>query len=163
SAAAGNASTRIEAFVISTGIRSYGGYPEIDGLFRDQAAETDKKRREGMLNRIQQLMHDKAMFAPIVEPALLVGVGSALARAPRGAADDHRASVPVAVRGSEAQVALRTVLDQEVRHGTDDEGVVRGSRPRGRGLRAARDQGGGAGSWPSGGRCEGRRHQSRRA
>jgi len=82
SAAAGNASTRIEAFVISTGIRSYGGYPEIDGLFRDQGAEMDRKRREGMLHRIQQLMHDKAMFAPIVEPALLIGVGSRLAEQP---------------------------------------------------------------------------------
>ena len=78
SAAAGNASTRIEAFVISTGIRSYGGYPDIDALFRDQAAEVDKKRREAMLHKIQQLMHERAMFAPILEPALLIGVGSRL-------------------------------------------------------------------------------------
>jgi len=82
SAAAGNAATRIEAFVISTGIRSYGGYPEIDSLFRDQAAETDKKRREAMLHKIQQLMHERAMFAPIVEPALLIGVGARLAEMP---------------------------------------------------------------------------------
>jgi peptide/nickel transport system substrate-binding protein len=82
SAAAGNASTRIEAFVISTGIRSYGGYPDIDALFRDQAAEMDKKRREAMLQKIQQLMHERAMFAPIVEPALLIGVGSRLAEQP---------------------------------------------------------------------------------
>src|SRR5207249_2226945 len=59
STAAGNASTRIEAFVISTGIRSYGGYPDIDALFRDQAAEMDKKRREAMLHKIQQLMHER--------------------------------------------------------------------------------------------------------
>src|SRR5215472_3097119 len=82
SAAAGNASTRIEAFVISTGIRSYGGYPDIDSLFRDQATETDKKRRETMLHRIQQMMYERAMFAPIVEPALLIGVGSRLAEQP---------------------------------------------------------------------------------
>src|SRR5262249_48927212 len=59
SAAAGNASTRIEAVVISTGIRSYGGYPEIDGLFRDQTTEMDKKRREAMLHKIQQLMYER--------------------------------------------------------------------------------------------------------
>ena len=82
SAAAGNAATRIEAFVISTGIRSYGGYPDIDSLFRDQASETDKKRRETMLHRIQQLMYERAMFAPIVEPAFLIGVGARLAEAP---------------------------------------------------------------------------------
>jgi peptide/nickel transport system substrate-binding protein len=35
SAAAGNAATRLEAFAITGGIRSYGGYPDIDGLFRE--------------------------------------------------------------------------------------------------------------------------------
>jgi peptide/nickel transport system substrate-binding protein len=82
SAAAGNAATRIEAFVISTGIRAYGGYPDIDSLFRDQATEIDKKRRETMLHRIQQMMYERAMFAPIVEPALLIGVGARLAETP---------------------------------------------------------------------------------
>jgi peptide/nickel transport system substrate-binding protein len=75
SAAAGNAATRIEAFVVSGGIRSYGGYPDIDALFRDQAGEMDRKRRETLLHRIQQLVHERAMFAPIVEPALLSAVG----------------------------------------------------------------------------------------
>jgi len=82
SAAAGNASTRIEAFVISGGNRSYGGYPDIDALFRDQSAEMDKKRRESLLHRLQQLMHERAMFAPIVEPALLIGVCPRMAEAP---------------------------------------------------------------------------------
>jgi peptide/nickel transport system substrate-binding protein len=75
SAASGNAATRMEAFVISGGIRSYGGYPDIDGLFREQAVEVDVKRREALLHRIQQLMHERAMFAPILEPAFLSGVG----------------------------------------------------------------------------------------
>src|SRR5262245_47979081 len=82
SGTAGNAATRIEAFVISGGNRSYGGYPDIDGLFRDQMAEMDKKRREALLQKIQQLMHERAMFAPIVEPAFLSGVGPRLAEVP---------------------------------------------------------------------------------
>ena len=82
SGAAGNAATRIEAFVISGGIRSYGGYPDIDALFRDQAAEVDAKRREAILHRIQQLMHERAMFAPIIEQAALTGVGPRLAEVP---------------------------------------------------------------------------------
>jgi peptide/nickel transport system substrate-binding protein len=82
SGAAGNAATRIEAFVISSGIRSYGGYPDIDALFRDQAAEMDTKRREALLHKIQQLMYDRAMFAPIVEQAGLIGVGPRLAEVP---------------------------------------------------------------------------------
>jgi peptide/nickel transport system substrate-binding protein len=75
SAAAGNAATRIEAFVVTGGIRAYGGYPDIDGLFREQAVEVDPKRREAQLHRIQQLMHERVMFAPILEPAFLSGVG----------------------------------------------------------------------------------------
>jgi peptide/nickel transport system substrate-binding protein len=75
SAAGGNAATRLEAFVISGGIRAYGGYPDIDGLFREQATEVDVKKREALLHRIQQLMHERVMFAPILEPAFLSGVG----------------------------------------------------------------------------------------
>src|SRR2546422_716997 len=75
SAAFGNAATRIEAFVVSGGIRAYGGYPDIDGLYREQAGELDPKKREAMLHRIQQLMHERVMFAPIIEPAFLSGQG----------------------------------------------------------------------------------------
>ena len=75
SAAPGNAATRIEAFVVTGGIRAYGGYPDIDALFREQAAEVDPKRREALLHRIQQLMHERVMFAPILEPAFLSGYG----------------------------------------------------------------------------------------
>jgi peptide/nickel transport system substrate-binding protein len=82
SGTAGNAATRIEAFVVSGGIRSYGSYPDLDALFRDQASEMDRKRRETMLHKIQQLIHERAMFAPIVEPALLTGVGPRVAEVP---------------------------------------------------------------------------------
>ena len=41
--------------------------------------EMDRKRREAMLHKIQQLMHERAMFAPILEPAVLTGVGPRLA------------------------------------------------------------------------------------
>src|SRR5262249_55685522 len=61
SAAAGNAATRIEAFVITGGIRSYGGYPDIDGLFREQAVGLDGNKRRALLHKIQQLMYDRAM------------------------------------------------------------------------------------------------------
>ena len=82
SGAAGNAATRIEAFVISGGIRSYGGYPDIDALFRDQAGEMDRGRREALLHKIQQLMHERAMFAPVIEQAGLTGESGRLAEAP---------------------------------------------------------------------------------
>jgi peptide/nickel transport system substrate-binding protein len=94
SAAAGNAATRIEAFVLSGGIRAYGGYPEIDALFRDQAAELDPRKREALLHRIQQLMHERVMFAPIVEPAFLNGYGARLEEAGLGLITGHLYSAP---------------------------------------------------------------------
>ena len=36
------AATRLEAFVVSGGPYAYGVYPDLDGLFRDQAAELDR-------------------------------------------------------------------------------------------------------------------------
>jgi len=71
-----------DGLVISGGNRSYGGYPDIDALFRDQAVEMDRKRREMLLHRIQQLMHERAMFAPIVEPPFLTGVGPRIGEIP---------------------------------------------------------------------------------
>jgi peptide/nickel transport system substrate-binding protein len=75
SAAFGNAPTRIEAFVAAGGVYVYGSYPDIDGLFREQGAELDKKKREATLHRIQQLIHEKAMFAPIFNLAAMGGFG----------------------------------------------------------------------------------------
>jgi peptide/nickel transport system substrate-binding protein len=73
-AAFGNAATRLEGTVVSGGY-AYGGYPDLDGLFREQAAELDRTKREVLLHRMQQLIYDRAMFAPIWEIAFLSGVG----------------------------------------------------------------------------------------
>jgi peptide/nickel transport system substrate-binding protein len=94
SAAAGNAATRIEAFVLTSGIRSYGGYPDIDGLYREQASELDPKRREATLHRIQQLMHERVMFVPVLEPAFLNGVGPRVAESGLGLVTGHPYSTP---------------------------------------------------------------------
>src|SRR5690242_2262528 len=94
SAAAGNAATRIEAFVVTGGIRAYGGHPDIDGLFREQAVEVDVKKREALLHRIQQLMHERVMFAPILEPAFLSGVGPRVDPATLGLVTGHAFSYP---------------------------------------------------------------------
>src|SRR5262244_967389 len=77
-AALGNAATRVEAFVITGATYAYGGYPDIDDLFLQQARERDRKRREMLLYQIQKLMHDRVMHAPIFEPATLHGVGPRL-------------------------------------------------------------------------------------
>ena len=75
SGAFGNAATRIEAFVAGGGTYASGSYGDIDGFFREQAGDLDAKRREATLHRIQQLIHDKVMFAPIWFIAGLSGIG----------------------------------------------------------------------------------------
>ena len=80
----GNAATRIEAFTAGGGIYSYGAYPDIDGLFREQAAELDAKKREAILHRIQQLMHEKVMYLPIWQLSVLNGYGPRVAESGLG-------------------------------------------------------------------------------
>jgi len=79
SATYGNAATRIDAFVAAGGLYTYGSYTDIEGLIQEQAAERDRKRREAMLQRIQQLMHERAMFAPIWDIVSLHGYGPRVA------------------------------------------------------------------------------------
>jgi peptide/nickel transport system substrate-binding protein len=71
----GNAATRLEAYAVSGGQFAYGGYPDVDGLFREQATELDRAKREAMLHRVQQLVSEKAMVAPMYELAFVNGVG----------------------------------------------------------------------------------------
>ncbi len=75
SGALGNAATRLEPYVVSTGAFAYGGYPDIDELFQQQAVERDRGKREALLHQIQRLMHERVMHAPIYEPATVHGVG----------------------------------------------------------------------------------------
>ena len=74
-AAPGNAPSRIENFIISTAPYATGGYPDIDDLFKQQAQERDRKKREAILHQIQRLMQERVMFGGIFEPATLHGVG----------------------------------------------------------------------------------------
>jgi peptide/nickel transport system substrate-binding protein len=81
----GNAASRMSETVPSDGTYAYGGYPDIDALYKEQARETDRKRRETLLHQIQQLLHERVRFGPIfdyiwpsavgprvVEPALML-------------------------------------------------------------------------------------------
>jgi len=74
-AAPGNAPARIESFALSNSPYAYGGYPDLDDLFQQQARERDRKKREAILHQMQRLMHERVMHGPIFEPATLHGVG----------------------------------------------------------------------------------------
>src|SRR6267142_234132 len=71
----GNAASRVQEFIFSKGTYAYGGYPDIDDLFEQQARERDARKREALLHRIQQLTIDRVMFAPIMDFRALMGVG----------------------------------------------------------------------------------------
>jgi peptide/nickel transport system substrate-binding protein len=94
SGAFGNAATRIEAFIASGGTYAYGSYPDIDGLVREQATDLDPRRRAATLERIQQLMHEKAMVAPIYLNAAMMGFGPRVAESGLGLIPGYLWSAP---------------------------------------------------------------------
>ncbi len=71
----GNAATRMSEIVPTDGTYAYGGYPDIDDLYKRQARETDRGRREAMLHQIQQMLHDRVRFGPIWEYIWPSGIG----------------------------------------------------------------------------------------
>jgi peptide/nickel transport system substrate-binding protein len=71
----GNAATRIEAHLVKGGVFSYGSYPDIEDLYKQQAVEVDHAKREAILFKIQQIMVERTIFAPIWQLAFINGVG----------------------------------------------------------------------------------------
>jgi hypothetical protein len=51
SALYGSAASRLSEFVPSDGMFSRGADPDVDALYKQQARETDRKKREAMLHR----------------------------------------------------------------------------------------------------------------
>jgi peptide/nickel transport system substrate-binding protein len=94
SGAFGNAATRLESFVVAGGTYVYGSYPEIDSLFKDQAAELDRKKREALLHRIQQIVHEKTMVIPMWELAFINGQGPRVQESGLGLIPGHAYSAP---------------------------------------------------------------------
>ena len=97
----GNAASRVESFMYSKGSYAYGGYPDIDELFLQQARERDVAKREALLHKIQQLTIERVMYAPIMDLRGLIGVGPRVA--------DHTINaMPMYAFPSYEDVRLRT-------------------------------------------------------
>jgi peptide/nickel transport system substrate-binding protein len=75
----GNAASRVAEFIYSKGDYAYGGYPDTDELFHQQARERDPRKREALLHRIQQLTVDRVTFAPIMDMRALMAIGPRVA------------------------------------------------------------------------------------
>ena len=76
--AAGNAATRLEAYVSKEGAYTAGVIPEVEDLFQRQAREIDVKRREALIHQIQQILVDRVTHVPIYELAFTWGIGPRL-------------------------------------------------------------------------------------
>jgi peptide/nickel transport system substrate-binding protein len=75
SAILGNAANRFEIYVFGKGLYAYGSAPDLDALFQQQGAERARATRETLLHRMQALMHERVMHAPLLERVALHGVG----------------------------------------------------------------------------------------
>jgi peptide/nickel transport system substrate-binding protein len=71
----GNAASRLSQVVPADGAYAYGSDPDVEALYRQQARETDRKKREQMLRQIQQLVHERVRFAPIYDFIWPSGIG----------------------------------------------------------------------------------------
>jgi peptide/nickel transport system substrate-binding protein len=94
SAAFGNAATRLDAFVASGGLFTYGTYPDIEDLVQRQAMEMDRAKREKLLHQAQQLIHEKVMYAPLLELANVAGYGPRVAESAVGLIPYMSSSAP---------------------------------------------------------------------
>jgi peptide/nickel transport system substrate-binding protein len=75
----GNAATRMSEYVPSEGAYAYGGFPDVDALFKQQSRETDPKKREAMLHQIQKLLYERVRFAGIWDYVWPSGIGPRVA------------------------------------------------------------------------------------
>jgi peptide/nickel transport system substrate-binding protein len=94
SGAFGNAATRLDAFVAKGGSYVYGNYPDIDALFAEQAVEVDRAKRSAMLNKLQQMVHERSIYAPIWQLAFINGLGKRVGESGLGLIEGHAYSAP---------------------------------------------------------------------
>jgi len=91
----GNAASRLSQILPSEGAYAYGAYPDIEAMYRDQARETDKKKREAMLHQIQRLVHERVRFAAIYDYIWPSGVGPRVEQAALMLIDPYPWAAPV--------------------------------------------------------------------
>jgi peptide/nickel transport system substrate-binding protein len=77
--APGNAATRIETSMLSTGTLSFLKDPEIDQWFAQQSRERDRSKRTAFLHKIQQKAYDAAYVLPLWQLAFLCATGPRVA------------------------------------------------------------------------------------
>ena len=90
----GNAATRIENYLISTGSFAYGAVPDIDDLFVQQAREPDRAKRQTLLHRIQQIANERVLYLPLYMLSFHNGVGPRVQESSLGRIPLHYYTAP---------------------------------------------------------------------
>jgi len=91
----GNAASRMGETVPMDGAFAYGGYPDIEALYKQQSREMDRRKREALLHQIQRLLHERVRFAPIMEYIWPSGVGPRVAEPALMLIDPYPWSAPL--------------------------------------------------------------------
>ena len=91
----GNAATRLADAVQSDGAYARGADPDVDALYKQQARETDRRKREASLQQIQQLLYDRARFGPLYEFIWPSGIGPRVAEPALMLIDPYPWSAPL--------------------------------------------------------------------
>ena len=91
----GNAATRLADAVQSEGAYARGADADVEALFKQQARETDRKKREALLHQIQQLVYERARFGPLYEFIWPSGLGPRVAEPALMLIDPYPWSAPL--------------------------------------------------------------------
>jgi peptide/nickel transport system substrate-binding protein len=75
----------------------------MDALYWQQAVELDRSKREAILHRLQQLVYERTVYAPIWQLAFLNGVGPRVGESGFGLIADFPYTAPyedITLRGT---------------------------------------------------------------
>jgi peptide/nickel transport system substrate-binding protein len=92
-------------YIVKGGTYVYGSYPDIDALAPRQAAELDHKRRAEILEKMQQLVHDKSVVAPIWQLAFINSVGSRVGESGFDLIKDFAYTEDITIKGRMTRLA----------------------------------------------------------
>jgi peptide/nickel transport system substrate-binding protein len=84
----------MESFVAKGGTYVYDSYPDLDELFAQQVDEVDRPRRQAILHKMQQVIHERTIFAPLWQLGFLNGQGPRIDESAIGLMAGHPYSAP---------------------------------------------------------------------
>jgi len=91
----GNAATRLADLVPSDGAFARGADADVEALYRQQARETDRRKREALLHQMQQLLYERVRFGPLWEFIWPSGIGPRVAEPALMLIDPYPWSAPL--------------------------------------------------------------------